>query len=108
MSEKKTDKPEQVKPEEKSSEQKPTAQKTTEAKTAQQAASASTSKPARATKQAAPKRSMLPIYLVVLMVIILLGATIWYTHDMQKDFKAEFDPRLQTQLSSPERSTQDP
>jgi len=107
MSEKKTDKPEQVKPEEKSSEQKPTAQKTTEAKTAQQAASASSSKPAGATKQAAPKRSMLPIYLVVLLVIILLGATIWYIQEMQKDFKAEFEQRLQTQLSSTEQSTQE-
>src|SRR5690625_7579010 len=56
MSEKKTDKPEQVKPEEKSSEQKPTAQKTTEAKTAQQAASASSSKPAGATKQRSEER----------------------------------------------------
>src|SRR5690625_784322 len=50
---------------------------------------------------------MLPIYLVVLLVIILLGATIWYIQEMQKDFKAEFEQRLQTQLSSTEQSTQE-
>ncbi|HLR29683.1 MAG TPA: uroporphyrinogen-III C-methyltransferase [Paenalcaligenes sp.] len=134
MSEKKTDKPEQVKAEgknseQKASEQKSAAQKSTAPKTTQQtsqgqserttkrqetssankeaAKSAAASTTGRQSQTKAPARGMLPIYLAVLLVIILLGAALWYVQEMQSDFKNQFEKRLQTQLSSTEQSTQE-
>lgn len=130
MSEKKTDKPEQVKAEgknseQKTSEQKSAAQKDTAPKTTQQSSqgqsertkkrsdtqaagkSAAAATAGDQPKQKAPARSMMPIYLAVLLVIILLGAALWYIQEMQSEFKSQFEKRLQTQLSSTEQTTQE-
>lgn len=113
MSEKKTDKPEQIEVEKTAAESKPNDSKAVETKaTASKAAdkkpTASKAAEPKTHKQShAPSRGMLPIYLAVLVVIVLLAAALWYMQEMQKEFKSQFEQQLQTQLSSSEQSSQE-
>lgn len=99
MSEKKTDKPEQTEVEQATADSQATPSSTAKAEYTASAPSAGTSR-------RSSTRSMTPIYLVVLLVLIVLGAALWYMQTTQKEFKNQFEQRLQTQLSSSEQSSQ--